>query len=285
MEKAEMKVGENWKEVYAKDMSEKDRHAKFRCCVCHMDAHLALPKEGIENYFFSNNHLDDCYMAEGGKTFITREGVKYKVDDLLRAKDKPIPEGGKGDGEPGPKPGTGEPHPKEELPVDNKTKKAQTEVKSCSSFYRNMRASETTDFIKEEVMTVGDTIVDYRTIGESRRKTLSGVKLVIGTKCRPPFKLPKEYRGYVVVRDPYIKKGEEAKANYYLLKCEEPSNDKAFKNKFYDKKNKYCAAFGRIKDAKIEGYKVYEMQPLAKARFCFLTENEIDWCKKDDIFS
>lgn len=284
MKKAEMKVGENWEKVYAKDMSEKDRHAKFRCCVCHMDAHLALPKEEIENYFFSNEHANDCYMAEGGKTFITREGVKYKVDDLLRAKDKPIPpEGGEDDGgEHGPR--TGKPNPEKELPVDNKTKVAQTEIRSCSSFYSNMRVSETTDFIKEE-MTVGDVIVDYRTIEESRKGKLSGIKLVIGTKCYPPFKLPYEYLGYIVVRDPYIKKGEEAKANYYLLKCEEPSNDKVFRKKYYDKNNRYCAAFGRIKDAEIQGYKVYEMQLLAKARYCFLTENEIDWCKKDDIFS
>lgn len=285
MKSAEMKVGENWKKVDAKDLCREDQRAEFRCCVCKKEAHLAVPIEKIENYFFSNEHTDDCYLADGGKTFITKNGVKYKVDDLLKAKDKPIPKGGEDGGEHGPKHKTGgRLIPKEEPLVDNKTKDAPKEIKSCSSFYNNLKETNIDKYITDNIK-VKDILVDYRTIDYYRKNGLEGIKLFIGTRCKAPFILEKKYSSYICVKDAYTK--DLQKAIYLLIKCEEPSNDLKFKEKFFEKttnpegnemyKIKYFALFGKVKSANISGYKVYELQKLAKARYTFLDWREICW--------
>ena len=263
--------------VHAASLSDEDKQFRFICSECGRRAFLNISRiNGKENWFASNEHTPECPLAEGGRVYRTPEGQEFHLEDAMRHVDHPIgmmppptitPPTDSGD----------EDEIEDEFSADNIMLFEPDRLHTCSTIYRAASALRTDDMMLEEV-TVGDFLVDSRTIERARSTELEGIKMFVLRRCSPKDMVPPitTMREYVLLRDP--KTEADTNAIYVQIKFAEKTHDKQFRDMLFgDKKRgikadprKYIVAMGRVTRIADPNYIIYRLSPVSSARLCFI---------------
>lgn len=265
--------------VNADSLSARDRIHRFVCPECDRTAYLCISNtEGKSNWFASNEHKKECPLAEGGKVFRTPDGIEFHLEDALRHVDRPADNVTPPPVNP-PKGLTGKGEPDEDLGPDNITIYQVDKLHTCSTIYKALSELRLSDLISEGI-TVGDFLIDYRSIERARCENLEGIKMFVLCRCNPKNMNPAitVSRDYVLLRDPFTL--DDSKAVYVQIRFAEETHDKQFRDKvFGDKKrgikpdpHKYIVAMGRVTRIDDSNYTLYRLSPVSSARLCFVKE-------------
>lgn len=267
MRTAQVWINMAWYMMDAATCDDSIRDLPARCPECGQPAIFCHgPKKGP--FFRSDVHLPSCGLAIGGRKFHIRDGCDIRLKDVLSAEDGPYtPPASARNDQATRSNDTHTPQP-EDSP-DNITVYGPAILRTCSTIFREIRNMQLEDHITPD-LTVKEFVVDERTIQYHRDNGLSGVHLMTGVRfdihsLEP--KLPQE-DGYIYLRDPYT--WSRRKVIYYKLRCAEPSQNEHFRKLVLSPvtAGRLFAFIGKVKIIPNDTYVIYEVSPLARARYC-----------------
>lgn len=223
-----------WELVHAVNLNDTDRKYLYRCASCHAPSILAICKDK-ENYFLSKEHAVDCPEAKGHKLIRINTRIEIDLNAILDYEDH----------DPAPRrypPAEGEAeedifgannvrNPDDDLRLDPD---ATRSIRSASGMYKELVERRGSDYIDSFVAKEVDSIFLRRdTFLKFRKDWGSPMKLVVTKRCSPKnlkYNIPTP-EGYVILRDAYSHKDEEA--IYFMVKMHHPEHDRRFKDRLF----------------------------------------------------
>lgn len=228
-----------WDPVCAIHLDESDRKYRYRCASCHAPAILVICSEK-ENYFRSHVHTVNCPEAKGHKLLRFATHTEIDIDAILNFEDRDpspggcaSPEGGAEEGGPDP---DAEENPDADLRLDPD---ATRTIRSASGMYKALIEKHGSEYIDSFAAREVDSIFLRRsTLRKFKEDWGSPTKLVVTKRCAPKnlkHSIPTP-EGYVVLRDAYSHKDEEA--IYFMVKMHHPEHDRRFKERLFGRTGK-----------------------------------------------
>ena len=268
MNSAEILIDGRWEEKKASECNDAYRRYPIRCRECKQPA-ILCNGTAIKLYFRSDLHLPGCGMASGGRTFTTRDGYEFRLDDILNACDGPyVPPNEHSHGEGSE---TSKKIGDEEESADNSTITTTMSLRTCSTMYRACANMPADHHIKPD-LTVGSFMVRGDSIDHHRRVGLTGVHMMIAARFNikamdPP--LPPD-KNCIYLRDPFTYSRQDA--FYYKIRFAEKTQHRHFCETIFSVRNAgRCFVFiGKVTRLKNDHYNIYEISPLASRRFCII---------------
>lgn len=256
-----------WRKINADECDDSIRNLPIICSECGQPA-IFCHGEKKGSYFRSDAHLPSCGLAKGGRVFHVQDGCDIRLKDVLSAVDGPYtPPCSNRNGQETSSNNT--PMLQQEDTPDNITVYAPATARTCSTIFRVVRNMPLEAHITPNLI-VQEFAVDNRTIEYHRLNGLSGVHLMTGVRfdiksMDPP--IPQD-DGYIYLRDPYT--WSRKKAIYYKLRCGESSQNEHFRKVVLSPENagRLFAFIGAVKRVPHDTYTIYEVNPLARARYC-----------------
>ncbi len=275
MDSIELYDGYRWIKRKVSDCDESVRGMPARCPECKQPA-IFCSGPVLGPYYRSDMHLPTCGVAKGGRTFFIQDGYEIRLKDILSAVDGPYLPPEQRPVSPG-KDTLPARHTEDEPSLDNYTITGPLIAKTCKTVYEAVKEMSPYDHITPDI-TVREFLVDDSTIEYHRTHGLSNVHMMMAKifhirGLEPP--LPSDPK-YIYLRDPYTWNSSDA--IYYKLRCNEPSQDKHFRDLLFSEKSvgKIVIFIGKVIKVPNDTYKIYEVTPLARARYCFVNLRDYD---------
>lgn len=232
-ERLNSETGE-WELVHAVNLNDANRKDPYRCASCHAPSILAVCKDK-ENYFLSKEHAVDCPEAKGHKLIRINTRIEIDLNAILNYEDRDPTPGGCVPSEDGAKEGGPDPDTEENPDADLRLDPDATRtIRSASGMYKELVERRKSDYIDSFVAKEVDSIFLRRdTFLKFKKDWGSPMKLVVTKRCSPKnlkYNIPTP-EGYVILRDAYSHKDEEA--IYFMVKMHHPEHDRRFKDRLF----------------------------------------------------